>query len=64
MSTSKKPAKNMDDTYAALQSLITKGRMDDVADPWYSDRFDVAYDDIYAGCTGLLAEILTDGSKK
>ena len=26
MSTSKKPAKNMDDTYAALQSLITKGR--------------------------------------
>ena len=26
MSTSKKPAKNMDDTYAALQSLIAKGR--------------------------------------
>ena len=26
MSTSKKPAKNMDETYAALQSLITKGR--------------------------------------
>ena len=26
----------------------------DVADPWYSDRFDVAYNDIYDGCTGLL----------
>ena len=26
----------------------------DVADPWYSDRFDVAYRDIYDGCHGLL----------
>ena len=25
----------------------------DVADPWYSGRFDVAYRDIYEGCTGL-----------
>ena len=29
-------------------------RKGDVADPWYSDRFDVAYNDIYDGCTGLL----------
>ena len=29
----------------------------DVADPWYSDRFDVAYSDILAGCTALLAAI-------
>ncbi len=29
----------------------------DVADPWYSGRFDVAYRDIYEGCTGLLAGI-------
>lgn len=29
----------------------------DVADPWYSDRFDVAYRDIYDGCTGLLDEL-------
>ena len=26
----------------------------DVADPWYSRRFDVAYRDIEAGCRGLL----------
>lgn len=29
------------------------GRGGDVADPWYSDRFDVAYRDIYDGCTAL-----------
>lgn len=26
----------------------------DVADPWYTDRFDVAYRDIYEGCAALL----------
>lgn len=26
----------------------------DVADPWYSGRFDIAYRDIYDGCKGLL----------
>lgn len=26
----------------------------DVADPWYSDRFDIAYRDIYDGCVGLI----------
>lgn len=31
----------------------------DVADPWYSDRFDVAYRDIYEGCAALLNS-LTD----
>ena len=34
------------------------GRTDDVADPWYSDRFDVAYEDILSGCEGLLEAIL------
>ncbi len=34
------------------------GRSGDVADPWYSDRFDVAYADILAGCEGLLQTIL------
>ena len=48
-----------------VHKLLTyAGRMDDVADPWYSDRFDVAYDDIYAGCTGLLADILSDSGKE
>ena len=26
----------------------------DVADPWYTERFDVTYRDIYDGCTALL----------
>ncbi len=29
-------------------------RSGDVADPWYSDRFDIAYRDIYEGCIALL----------
>lgn len=30
------------------------GRGGDVADPWYSDRFDIAYRDIAEGCRALL----------
>ena len=26
----------------------------DVADPWYTDRFDIAYEDIYEGCLGVM----------
>jgi protein-tyrosine phosphatase len=26
----------------------------DVSDPWYSDRFDIAYEDIYRGAVALL----------
>ena len=33
----------------------------DVADPWYSDRFDIAYRDIYDGCVGLLNDL--EGNK-
>ena len=29
----------------------------DVADPWYSDRFDIAYKDIYDGCLALMEKI-------
>ena len=29
----------------------------DVSDPWYTDRFDIAYADILAGCTALLQKI-------
>lgn len=32
-------------------------RPGDVSDPWYSRRFDVAYNDIYEGCLGLLENI-------
>ena len=30
----------------------------DVSDPWYSDRFDIAFDDIYKGCHALFERIL------
>ena len=33
-------------------------RRGDVADPWYTDRFDIAYRDIYDGCEGLLKALL------
>ena len=29
----------------------------DVSDPWYSDRFDIAFSDIYEGCQALLDEL-------
>lgn len=34
------------------------GSSGDVADPWYNDRFDVAFDDIDAGCRALLEQLL------
>ena len=33
----------------------------DIADPWYSGRFDVAYKNIYDGCKGLLESLMRDG---
>lgn len=33
-------------------------RHGDVADPWYTDRFDIAYRDIREGCEGLLNALL------
>lgn len=38
------------------------GEKSDVADPWYSGRFDVAYSDILKGCTALINK-LTNGKK-
>lgn len=29
----------------------------DVCDPWYTDRFDIAYNDIYNGCKELMEEL-------
>lgn len=34
-------------------------RKGDVADPWYSNRFDTAFNDIYEGCRCLLEKIKT-----
>ena len=33
--------------------LSFAGSDQDVADPWYSGRFDIAYNDIYKGCKAL-----------
>ena len=33
------------------------GRPADVSDPWYSDRFDICYRDVLAGCEALLRHI-------
>ena len=41
--------------------LSFAGRNDDVADPWYSDRFDVAYRDIEEGCIALLQFLQNKG---
>ena len=38
-----------------LMEYTAKGG--DVSDPWYTDRFDIAYADILAGCTALLQKI-------
>ena len=34
------------------------GETGDIADPWYTGNFDVTYDDVVRGCTGLLKEIM------
>lgn len=33
------------------------GKSSDVSDPWYSNRFDIAFRDIYEGCEGLLKTV-------
>lgn len=42
-----------DDMKKIHKLLEYAGRNDDVSDPWYSRRFDIAFDDIYSGCMGL-----------
>ena len=32
----------------------------DVADPWYSERFDIAWRDIYDGCLGIMQFLQND----
>lgn len=38
-------------------------RPGDVSDPWYSERFDIAYRDIYDGCTGLIPALKKEEQK-
>ena len=35
------------------------GRARDVADPWYTHNFELTYQDLLAGCTGLLQELIS-----
>ncbi len=47
-----------DDPDGKLRLLMSfTDRPGDVSDPWYSDRFDIAYADIREGCEGLLREL-------
>ncbi|MBQ7048168.1 MAG: low molecular weight phosphotyrosine protein phosphatase [Clostridia bacterium] len=47
-----------EDKEGKLVKLMSFANSDgDVADPWYTDRFDIAYSDIYKGCLGLLDKI-------
>lgn len=33
------------------------GSQKDVADPWYTGDFETTFDDVWDGCTGLLAQV-------
>jgi protein-tyrosine phosphatase len=47
-----------DDPQGKIKKLLDyTERGGDVADPWYSDRFDIAYRDIYDGCAALLKKL-------
>ena len=43
-----------DDEHKVHRLLDFTGQPADVADPWYSDRIDIAYADILRGCEALL----------
>ncbi|MBE6641301.1 MAG: low molecular weight phosphotyrosine protein phosphatase [Ruminococcaceae bacterium] len=40
-----------------VKKLLDLAGGGDVADPWYSDRFDIAYADILRGCEALIKSI-------
>ena len=54
--------KDVDEKLKKLMSFTSRGG--DVADPWYSRRFDIAYNDIYDGCRGLMTYVKECISKK
>ncbi len=50
------------DPEGKIQKLMDyTGKGGDVADPWYSDRFDIAYRDIAEGCRALLNHLISEG---
>lgn len=48
---------NGDKQNKVCKLLSFAGREEDVSDPWYTDRFDVAYKDISEGCKALFKEL-------
>jgi protein-tyrosine phosphatase len=44
-----------------LQFADNNRRGYDVADPWWTGDFDATYNDVLAGCEGLLAYLLKKG---
>ena len=47
------------DTECKVSKLLSFANTDgDIADPWYTGNFDDTYNDVLAGCKGLLDEIL------
>ena len=44
-----------------VKKLLDYAAGGDVADPWYTDRFDLAFADIKRGCEALLDAILKEG---
>ena len=50
------------DPKGKIRSMLSfAGRAGDVADPWYSGRFDTAFADIMEGCEGLLETLEREG---
>ena len=47
-----------DNKVVKLLQFVNSDR--DVSDPWYSDRFDIAYEDIFSGCTALINQLIKD----
>ncbi len=54
-----------DDPQGKVSLLLSHaGREGDVADPWYTGDFEATWQDVLAGCRGLLTEIDREGDKQ
>ena len=50
------------DPQGKIYSLLSfAGQSGDVADPWYTDDFDTTWNDVTAGCQGLLQHLRSRG---
>ena len=51
------PAAQADGCAKVIKLLGLVGGDRDVADPWYTDNFDVTYEDVLVGCEALLKQL-------